>query len=123
MKIENGKAGFSAYNAANTYSANSNTVFIVVDSDDKYDDYDVTVYTGIKNVPDIDAIAGKTVSAVALDNKGAVAKVVYIEDGDISGTGSASPTPSPMRTPRSRRTLRTASTMRSPLWSTVRSRP
>ena len=86
LKIENGKAGFSAYKAANTYSANSNTVFIVVDSDDKYDDYDVTVYTGIKNVPDIDAIAGKTVSAVALDNKGAVAKVVYIEDGDISGT-------------------------------------
>ena len=86
VKIENGKAGFSAYKAANTYSANSNTVFIVVDSDDKYDDYDVTVYTGIKNVPDIDAIAGKTVSAVALDNKGAVAKVVYIEDGDISGT-------------------------------------
>ena len=86
VKIENGKAGFSAYAAANTYSANSNTVFVVVDSADKYDDYDVTVYTGIKNVPDIDAIANKTVSAVALDNKGAVAKVVYIEDGDISGT-------------------------------------
>lgn len=61
-------------------------MFVVVDSADKYDDYDVTVYTGIKNVPDIDAIANKTVSAVALDNKGAVAKVVYIEDGDISGT-------------------------------------
>ena len=86
VKIENGKAGFKAYNAGNSYSANSNTVFIVVDSDDKYDDYDVTVYTGIKNVPDIDAIANKTVSAVALDNKGAVAKVVYIEDGDVSGT-------------------------------------
>ena len=86
VKIENGKAGFNAYKAGNSYSANSNTVFIVVDSDDKYDDYDVTVYTGIKNVPDIDAIASKTVSAVALDNKGAVAKVVYIEDGDVSGT-------------------------------------
>ncbi|MFB2020919.1 S-layer homology domain-containing protein [Pseudoflavonifractor sp. P01025] len=86
VKIENGKAGFKAYKAGNSYSANSNTVFIVVDSDDKYDDYDVTVYTGIKNVPDIDAIANKTVSAVALDNKGAVAKVVYIEDGDVSGT-------------------------------------
>jgi len=86
VKIENGKAGFKAYNAGNSYSANSNTVFVVVDSDDKYDDYDVTVYTGIKNVPDIDAIANKTVSAVALDNKGAVAKVVYIEDGDVSGT-------------------------------------
>ena len=86
VKIENGKAGFKAYAAGNSYSANSNTVFVVVDSADKYDDYDVTVYTGIKNVPDIDAIAGKTFSAVALDNKGAVAKVVYIEDGDISGT-------------------------------------
>ena len=86
VKIENGKAGFNAYDDAKTYSANSNTVFVVVDSADKYDDYDVTVYTGIKNVPDIDAIANKTVSAVALDNKGAVAKVVYIEDGDISGT-------------------------------------
>ena len=86
VKIENGKAGFNAYDDTKTYSANSNTVFVVVDSADKYDDYDVTVYTGIKNVPDIDAIANKTVSAVALDNKGAVAKVVYIEDGDISGT-------------------------------------
>ena len=86
VKIENGKAGFNAYKAGNSYSANSNTVFIVVDSDDKYDDYDVTVYTGIKNVPDIDAIAGKTWSAVALDNKNAVAKVVYIEDGEVSGT-------------------------------------
>ena len=86
VKIENGKAGFKAYAAGNSYSANSNTVFVVVDSADKYDDYDVTVYTGIKNVPDIDAIADKTWSAVALDNKGAVAKVVYIEDGDISGT-------------------------------------
>ena len=86
VKIENGKAGFNAYDAGTGYSANSNTVFIVVDSADKYDDYDVTVYTGIKNVPDIDAIANKTVSAVALDNKGAVAKVVYIEDGDVSGT-------------------------------------
>ena len=86
VKIENGKAGFNAYDDAKTYSANSNTVFVVVDSADKYDDYDVTVYTGIKNVPDIDAIAGKTFSAVALDNKGAVAKVVYIEDGDVSGT-------------------------------------
>ena len=86
VKIENGKAGFKAYAAGKSYSANSNTVFVVVDSADKYDDYDVTVYTGIKNVPDIDAIANKTWSAVALDNKGAVAKVVYIEDGDISGT-------------------------------------
>lgn len=86
VKIENGKARFNAYDDAKTYSANSNTVFVVVDSADKYDDYDVTVYTGIKNVPDIDAIAGKTFSAVALDNKGAVAKVVYIEDGDVSGT-------------------------------------
>ena len=61
-------------------------MFIVVDSDDdSYDDYDVSVYTGIKNVPDIDATAKKTVSAVALDNKGAVARVVYIEDGDVSG--------------------------------------
>lgn len=75
VKIENGKAGFNAYDDTKTYSANSNTVFVVVDSADKYDDYDVTVYTGIKNVPDIDAIANKTVSAVALDNKGAVAKV------------------------------------------------
>ena len=86
VAIENGKAGFDAMNG-NPFSANSNTVFIVVDSDDdSYDDYDVSVYTGIKNVPDTDAIANKTVSAVALDNKGAVARVVYIEDGDVSGT-------------------------------------
>ena len=35
---------------------------------------------------EIGTFADKTWSAVALDNKGAVAKVVYIEDGDISGT-------------------------------------
>ncbi|MGI5934755.1 MAG: S-layer homology domain-containing protein [Lawsonibacter sp.] len=86
--VENGKAGMTLNGTS--YSANSNTMFIVVDSADKYDDYDVTVYTGIKNVPDIaanvNAQGATTMTAVALDNKGAVAKVVYIEDGDISGT-------------------------------------
>lgn len=96
VNIENGKAGFKIIDDANkddgiatlgNFSANSNTVFIVVDSDDdSFDDYDVSIYTGIKNVPDIEAIAGKTVTTVALDNKGAVARVVYIEDGDVSGT-------------------------------------
>ena len=86
VAIENGKASFKAYDAAKPYSANSNTIFIVVDPDERYDDYEVSVYTGIKNVPDIDADPGKTISAVALDNKGAVAKVVYVEDGEVSGT-------------------------------------
>ena len=84
LKIENGVASFWANN--NRYTANSNTVFIVADSDDKLDDYDFTVYTGIKNVPDIDFAKNAGVDVAATEDS--VAKVVYVEDADVSGAGN-----------------------------------
>ena len=81
--VENGKAGMTLNGTPR--SANSNTVFILVDPDeDSFDDYEVTVYTGIKNVPDVKS-NGSTKTAVAMNNNGAVARVVYIENGDVSG--------------------------------------
>ena len=54
--------------------------------EDSYDDYDFTVYTGVKNVPDIDGRA-ETEVVVATEKDSNVAKVVYIEDADTAGTG------------------------------------
>ncbi|MGI5934040.1 MAG: S-layer homology domain-containing protein [Lawsonibacter sp.] len=86
LTIENGKA--AVYVDGKNYTANANTVFVVVDTDDRYADYDITVYTGIKNVPDIDGDTA-TQAVVAVDkNKSNVAKVVYIEDADVSGAES-----------------------------------
>ena len=92
LSIEGGVASFDA--AGDSYTANSSTVFIVADSDEDYDDYDFTVYTGVKNVPDIEGmtttVEGKKIPAkvdVAATKDG-VAKVVYIEDADVSGTGN-----------------------------------
>ena len=87
LKIENGVAGMDInFNGETRYTANSNTVFVVAETDDdSYNDYDFTVYTGVKNVPDIDSRTTGTNVAVAADGK--VAKVVYIEDADVAGTG------------------------------------
>ena len=83
LNIENSVASFKA--STDRYTANSNTVFIVADSDDdSYDDYDFSIYTGVKNVPDIAGQAGAKVD-VAADEDG-VAKVVYVEDADVSGS-------------------------------------
>ena len=84
LKIENGVASF--YADGDRYTANSNTVFIVADSDDKLDDYDFTVYTGIKNVPDIDFAKNAGVDVAATEDS--VAKVVYVQDADVSGAGN-----------------------------------
>ena len=84
LKIENGVASF--YADGDRYTANSNTVFIVADSDDKLDDYDFTVYTGIKNVPDIDFAKNAGVDVAATE--AGVAKVVYVQDADVSGAGN-----------------------------------
>ena len=84
LHIENGVASIKAAN--DIYTANSNTVFIVADSDpDSMDDYDFTVYTGVKNVPDIEHDPDAKVD-VAADEDG-VAKVVYVQDADVSGAG------------------------------------
>ena len=84
LKIENGVASFKA--DGKSYTANSNTVFVVADSDpDSLDDYDFTVYTGVKNVPDIAHDSDAKID-VAADEDG-VAKVVYVQDADVSGAG------------------------------------
>ena len=83
LNIENGVA---AFDAVGDWTANSNTVYIVADSDpDSYDDYDFTVFTGFKNVPDITGQAGAQVDVATNEND--VAKVVYIEDADVAGAG------------------------------------
>ena len=84
LNIENGVASFKAAN--DSYTANKNTVFVVADSDDKLDDYDFTVYTGVKNVPDIEGKTGAKVDVAA--DKDGVAKVVYVQDADVSGAGT-----------------------------------
>ena len=86
LDVNNDKASFQA---GGPYVANANTVFIVADPDpDSYNDYDFTVYTGVKNVPDIDGNSNtKAVVAVRDTANSNVAKVVYIEDADVSGNG------------------------------------
>ena len=99
LKVENGVANMTAPDR--DYTINSNTVFIVADSDTALDDYEFSVYTGVKNVPDIEGTYKDTnnnnsydagtdvpsVVAVAADED-RVAKVVYIEDADVSGAGN-----------------------------------
>ena len=67
-------------NEKETVRANSNTIFVVNEDDD------VTVYTGIKSVPDISG-TGVTV-AVVMD--GSNADVVYIEADKLSISGDSS---------------------------------
>ena len=85
LKIDNSVASFDA-TSSKDYTANSNTVFIVADKGEDMDSYDFYVYTGIKNVPDIKGNASGTVVAVAADRND-VAKVVYIQDADVAGSG------------------------------------
>ena len=84
LNIENGVASFTVN--GEDYTANSNTVFVVADTDpDSYDDYDFVVYTGVKNVPDI-GYEDTALVDVAADEDG-VAKMVYVQDADVSGAG------------------------------------
>lgn len=64
----------------NTVRANNSTVFVVNGDDD------VTVYTGIRNVPDISANSTATV-AVVMD--GSYTEVVYIGADDLSISGES----------------------------------
>ena len=90
LDINNGKAGMTLVDDADkgktSAVANADTLFIVADPDSDLDDYDFTVYTGVKNVPDIDGIR-TTKAVVALKEGSNVAKVVYIQDADVSGAG------------------------------------
>jgi hypothetical protein len=85
--VENGKAKLDGLGTVTT--ADKNTIFVIVDTDTKMDDYEISVYTGIANVPDVDA-ASKTyaVAVGGTDNKSSIAKVVYIQDGDVGGSGN-----------------------------------
>ena len=89
LDVNNGKAGMTLVDSATegktSAVANANTVFIVAESDsESYDDYDFSIYTGVKNVPDIDGDAD-TKAVVALKDSSNVAKVVYIQDAEVSG--------------------------------------
>ncbi|WP_329737033.1 S-layer homology domain-containing protein [Clostridium phoceensis] len=75
LNIESGTASMDIFDR-NDYSANSSTVFILYDGDD------YTVYTGIKNVPDV---AGNEQTKVAVYDKSGVARVMYIENADVEG--------------------------------------
>ena len=116
LNIEQDRASIYVGNGTSVerYTANDNTVFIVAEEDSKLDNYDFTVYTGIKNVPDIksdfddrDGTPGyekpdntsdehmmnpaanednSTKVAVAANEDG-VAKVVYVQNADVAGTG------------------------------------
>ena len=83
---ENGKSAVyvgdnSGNSMAETVKANNDTIFVVNDDDD------VTVYTGIKNVPDITAKTETTEIAVVMDDT--YADVVYIYSADMSISGDS----------------------------------
>ena len=83
---ENGKSAVyvgdnSGNSKAETVKANNDTIFVVNDDDD------VTVYTGIKNVPDITAKTETTEIAVVMDDT--YADVVYIYSADMSISGDS----------------------------------
>ena len=83
---ENGKSAVyvgdkKGNSTAETVKANNDTIFIVNDDDD------VTVYTGIKNVPDITAKTETTEIAVVMDDT--YADVVYIYSADMSISGDS----------------------------------
>ena len=106
----------SLYVDGQRYTANDNTVFIVAEEDSKLDNFDFTVYTGIKNVPDIDGqydeltgdstytapnsgfygeydsdndvyTSDNPTKAAVAANENNVAKVVYVQNADVAGTG------------------------------------
>lgn len=84
VSIDEGKASFSVNGTG--YVANSSTVFVVADSDTDLDDYDFTVYTGFRRLPDIDHYtAGTTFTKAAVAATNGVARFVYVEDGNNKG--------------------------------------
>ena len=86
LEIKNGVASMLIDNKR--FTANASTLFIVADTDlDSYDDYNFIIYTGVKNVPDIGGL-DNTKAVVAAKDSSNVAKVVYIEDADVSGIGN-----------------------------------
>ena len=116
LNIEQDRASIYVGNGTDVerYTANDNTVFIVAEEDSKLDNYDFTVYTGIKNVPDIksdfddrdgtpgydapsntsvehmmnpDADEDNSTKVAVAANEDGVAKVVYVQNADVAGTG------------------------------------
>ena len=114
LEIKSGTSAMKIF-ATDDYYANSSTIFLLYDGDD------YTVYTGIKNVPDVKGDADT--NAVVFD-KGGVAKVVSTPiscAADWTATTRSSswwatPAPRPRRTTRP-----TPSTMSTRPWSAARS--
>ena len=81
-EIEQGKV-----NIAGTMSGNSDTIFIVKDKND-----DITVYTGIKNVPDITGITKNNSYALPdKDTSGKYASAVFVDatEGTVKNSTSS----------------------------------
>ena len=70
------------YNDTKTFSANTATTFVV------NDDGKITVYNGIKNVPDI-TVNGKNAATVTAVMDGKYAEVVYISCDNLSISGDS----------------------------------
>ena len=81
--VENGKTNVNTGNSSHpTVKANSNTIFVVNDDDA------ITVYTGIKNVPDIKYNDKDITVAVVMDGK-TYADVVYIYSANMTISGDS----------------------------------
>ena len=79
---ENGKTTVNG-ESSNTYRANATTVFVL------NDDGKVTVYTGIKNVPDVSVKSGEK-ATMAVVKDGNYVTYVYIDVTDATVKGSSS---------------------------------
>ena len=83
--VTNGSSRVSYYDSGSeeTIRANNSTIFVV------YDDDEVTVYTGIRNVPDISASGDVAVYAVKDDADDTYAAVIYIGGENLSISGES----------------------------------
>lgn len=83
--VTNGNSRVSYYDGSSeeTIRANNSTIFVV------YDDDDVSVYTGIRNVPDISASGDVAVYAVKDDADDTYAAVIYIGGENLSISGES----------------------------------
>ena len=80
LSIENDRAKMTI--GGETIYGNNNTVFLLDDGDDNY-----SVYTGIKNVPDITGDDNSSATYYCANNS-TVARVVYVRDADVEGEGT-----------------------------------
>lgn len=90
--VETGKVAIGADLADDLYKptkANSATVFVIKDADDK-----ITTYTGIANVPTITSLTGQEAFAYFVNNSAGFAKYVYIDLANVAESDAATSTSS-----------------------------